>query len=252
MSSFDKRGGLDISTPRIILCVGKKRSGKSVMARYIFDSYPYDRFVVDVNGDDGPTHKDDPQLTDLHGDVSTLPVRWPEHLRDEQKRMTLRYVPDAGSPTFIEDMDAAVGLARTHRRTGILIHEMGILAQSNRVPAHTRRALMSNRHTVAGKGNSGETTLILCAPRTLTMEPLVIAQADVVYVFDLPNQADRKRVAEEIGWDPADFVAYCNDLGPHEYLRYDANQARPERPEDDDLRLIHCPALPEDIVKSVT
>lgn len=242
MSSFNAKGELDAARPLIISCLGRKRSGKSVMARLLFDSYPYDRLVIDVAGDDGPN--DDDVIT-LHGSVDELPAKWPEHLRKNEQRMTLRYVPDPGSPTYIEDMDAAVGLGWTHQRTAILVHEMGILAQSNRVPAHTRRVLQMSRHN--------RITLIACGPRPITMDPLVLAQSDLVYVFELPNKADRDRVADTIGWPTEDFSDGVLALGPHEYLRYDANQAPPDGSgSGHDLRLVHYPPLPPDVVAEVT
>jgi hypothetical protein len=243
MGSFTSRGELDPHRPLIIACLGRKRSGKSVMARLLFNSYPWDRLVIDVAGDDGPTRADVKDLVELHGTVDDLPGRWPESERVDDRPMTLRYVPDPGSPTYLEDMDAVVGLAWTHQRTAILVHEMGILAKSGRVPAHTRRVLQMSRHN--------RITLIACAPRPITMDPLVIAQADLVYAFELPNRADRERVAETIGWPADEIHDGIHALGPHEYLRYDANEAQPEG-DGHDLRLIHCPALPADVVAGVT
>lgn len=236
--SFTARGELDIGDGRIIACLGKKRSGKSKMARLLFDTYPGDRLVIDVNGTDGPVGG----VHEIRGSVEELPARWPEHLRDDKEPMTLRYVPDAGSPTFIEDMDAAVGLAWKRGKVCVLVHEMGLLAEANRTPPNTRRVLQSNRHR--------EVTLIACAPRPLTMDPLVLLQADIVYTFDLPNPADRRRVAETIGWPPREFDEAVLELGPHEYLRYDSNEPRPEDPKDD-LRMIHFEPLPADVVAAI-
>lgn len=244
MSTFDRHGNLDPSQGHIVTCIGKKRSGKSVMGLLHFWGYPYDRVVIDVAADDGPVGGDIHELT---GTTEDLSRRWPEHLRREQEPMTLRFVPDPGSPTYIEDMDAVVGLVMQHgQRTGhcgLLVHEMGVLAASNRVPPHTRRLLRHNRHNGV--------TVIGCMPRPITADPLVLAQSDVVYVFELPNPADRRRVAETIGWDPGDLDAAVHGLGSHEYLRFDANEDRPESDEAPDMRLIHAPALPEDTVRKV-
>lgn len=237
--TFDARGQIDVNRGILAVCVGKKRSGKSVMGLMLFRSYPRDRIVIDVAGDDGPTG---PDVITLSGDVETLPRRWPEHLRQEQQRMTLRYVPDAGSPTFIEDMDAMVGLAMTHGDCCIIIHEMGRLARANRTPPHTLRLLSHNRHS--------RVTGIFCMPRPQTVDPLVLAQADLIYAFEVPNPADRKRIAETIGWHPADYDAAIEQLGPHEYLRFDANEMKPA-PDEDDPRLVHFPALPADVVNDV-
>jgi hypothetical protein len=238
--SFNARGELDATKPRIISCLGRKGSGKSIMARLLFDGYPRDRLVIDVAGDDGPNG---PDVETIHGSADELPRRWPEHLRKDDRRMTLRYVPDPASRTYLEDMDAAVAMAWAHRDCAILVHEMGELAPSNRTPPATRRMLQMSRHNGI--------TLIACAPRPITMDPKVLMQSDLVYVFDLPNPNDRKAVADNIGRKPDEIDQGVAALKPHEYLMYDANQAPPENEHDDDLRLVHWPPLPPDVVASI-
>jgi hypothetical protein len=161
--------------------------------------------------------------------------------------MILRYVPDPGSATELEDMDAVTGLAYHHstkeRPCLLLVHEMGRAAPAGKTPAHMRRVVNHNRHR--------KLTVIFCGPRPLTVEPLVLAQADLVYVFELNNTDDRDRVAKNVGWNAADFGAAVQELGLHEYLRYDARMPKPEQPGDEDLRLVHYPALPEDVVAEV-
>jgi hypothetical protein len=237
--TFNNRGQLDPGRGIIVVCTGKKRSGKSKMALLIFRSYTGDRVVIDVAGDDGPMGGD---VIELQGDVSTLPRKWPEHLREDNKPMTLRYVPDPGSSTELEDMDAVVGMVMRHGECCLLVHEVGRLAVVHKTPPHTRRLLMHNRHR--------KVTALFCGPRPQGIDPLVIAQADLVYTFDTPNPNDRKRIAEVIGWNPNDFDEAVHGLGPHEYLRYDANMDKPETDDEPDYRLVHFPALPEDVVRA--
>jgi hypothetical protein len=169
--------------------------------------------------------------------------------------MILRYVPDAGSPTFLEDMDAVTGLAFKHstkeKPVALLIHEIGVAAPVGRTPPHLRRVLMHNRHQGL--------VLLACGPRSRTVDPLVLAQADLVYTFELPNPDDRQKTAETIGWDPRDFDYWVGELGRHEYLRFDANEEKPDSApagvdqdiwerEHPDLRLVMLPALPKDVV----
>lgn len=241
MGTLNSRGEIDPSQGVIITCLGKKRSGKSKMALLWFESYPYDRVVIDVNGTDGPHHaRPGEQLVELHGNVDDLPTKWPEHLREDGQRMTLRYHPDAGSPTFLEDVDAVLGLAWRTGRVCVLIHETGLIAKSSKTPPHMLRMLQSNRHR--------QITALFCAPRPHTMNTLVVGQADLVYVFELPNRSDRETVADQIGWERDDFHLAVAELGPHEYLRADTNENRPATEDEPDLRLVHCPALPADVV----
>jgi hypothetical protein len=240
--SFNSRGELEISDGLIISCFGKKRSGKSLMGRLLAFSYPRDVLVIAANHDDGPFPDPDRGIHEIDADAESMPRRWPEHLREDKERMTLRIQVDAGSPTFLEDQDAAVGLALRHGNCAVLVHEVGLLAPSNRVPPHMRRLLHANRHRGV--------TAILCGPRPLTVDALVLAQSDVVYAFEMQVPQDRKRLAETVGWDPRDMDEAIEGLGPHEYLRYDANMPKPEDGEED-LRLVHFPALPLDVVNHI-
>jgi hypothetical protein len=231
---------MDPSKGIIVLCTGKKGSGKSKMALTIFRSYAGDRVVIDVAGDDGPWG---PDVVELRGTVEDLPARWPEELRKDKQRMTLRYAPDAASKTFLEDMDRVVGMAMAHKDCAVLVHEVGRAAPANRTPPHMASLLQHNRHA--------RVTAIFAGPRPQTIDPLVIGQADLVYVFETQVSADKRRIAETIGWNVNDFASACDGLGPHEYLRFDANEGKPE-PGDKDYRLVHFDALPEDVVHEVT
>lgn len=252
--TFGPDGQLDPSRGIIVTCIGKKRSGKSVMGLLIFRSYVGDRIVIDVAGDDGPmparagagARPDD--VIELRGTVDELPRAWPEHLRRDDRPMTLRYVPDAGSETFLEDMDAVAGLAMSHGNTCLLVHEVGRIAPANRTPPHMSRILQHNRHR--------QVTAIFCGPRPKTVDPLVMGQADLVYIFDTPNPGDRQRIAEVIGWEPQDLDPAIKALPPHGYLRFDANEEKPKTdaagdPIEEDRRLVEFPPLPEDVVRSV-
>jgi len=244
MSSFDRHGQIDIAKAPIVSCVGRKGSGKTVVALMLIESFPGDVVVIDVAGDDGPMG---PGVIEWSETVEHLPRSFPTLDRtSERQRLILRYVPDAGSPTFLEDMDAVVGVALKHstreRPTMLVIHEGGVLAKANRTPAHTRRVLMHSRHNGL--------VVVFTMPRALDIDPLVLAQSDVVYNFDLPNPHDKKRVAETIGWQPTEYAAAVDELAEHEYLRFDAKQAAPAAGEPD-YRLIHFAPLPQAAVDHV-
>jgi hypothetical protein len=240
-------GAIDPSRGIIVACIGKKRSGKSVLALWYAMHYPGDLVVLDIAGDDGPVG---PDVVEVRGTIGTgdLPDRWPEMQRlyderDQPIRMIVRYVPDPGSPTLVDDLDAMVALAMAHGECCLLVHEVGVLASANRTPPHTLRFLMHNRH-------GGATTGLLCGPRSQAIHPLVIAQSDIVNTFELMGQRDRQRIAENIGWDVKEFDAAVLALGPHEFLRFDANEQQPEDGAEDH-RLLHFPALPGGVVAEV-
>jgi hypothetical protein len=216
--------GLNPHKSTQIAVVGKKGQGKTELAWTLFDSYPYDRLLIDPNGDIRV-----PEET-ITLDPDALPTRWPGELLQKKKSRTLRFIPDFGRPGYIEDIDHAMGLAYNHRRTLVFIDEAHEAAPANRTPPHIRRALRQGRHR--------DLSVIYATPRPMTIDPLVIANADWVYVFKLANPNDRKRVAECIGWAPKDFDEAVHALQDHEYLRFDSSK--------DDLA--HFPPLPEDLL----
>lgn len=242
--SFDDDGYLDWSDGRIITCLGKKKSGKSVMGKLLFRSYDIgDRIVIDVAGDDGPKPSRENQVYAIEGRVDELPAEWPEQLRpDRDAKMTLYYRPDPRSPTYLEDMDHVVGLGMSHGQTCILIHETHRIAPSNRVPPNMRWALDQNRHR--------HVTLILCNQRRAHMDLAVINNADLLYIFKMRVADDREEIAKAIGWDVPSFHREVIKLSGHEYLRYDANADDPAEGEEEE-RLVPFEPLPADVVASV-
>ena len=205
---------------------GKKGSGKSVMARRLFDTYPYDRIVLDVTGDLSRDFKRDGiKFTRL--DPHALPLRFPSGGDDGP--VTLVLVPDMGDEDeAVAQMDRCIGLAMTHRRTLVWSDETGVLSRAGRTPPNLRRALHHGRHS--------QLFLMLAGPRAMAVDPLCISQADVVMTFKTPSPADRKRIADNIGWPPQRFDAAVHALGQYEYLMYDSNG------QDDEL--LHMPPLP--------
>ncbi len=237
--TFDDAGSLDPTRPIIVLCTGRKGSGKSVMGKLIFQGFPGDRVVIDVAQDDGPWG---PDVIELRGPVDELPAKWPEDQRQDGKRMTLRYVPTPGSSTYLQDCDRIVGMAMHHGDCAILIHEVRRVVPAGKTQPHMAALLDHSRHA--------RVTAIFCGPRPMTIDPLVVAQADLVYIFETRGVHDKNRLSDEMGWDLQQLSAAIAALGPHEYLRYDGNEPPPE-PGDKDLRLTHWDALPPDVVAQV-
>jgi len=198
---------IDPRKPTIVTILGKKGSGKSVLARRLWETYPYDRLAIDPHNDlheEGTRDVRDP-----------LPARWPMPLEDEE-RTSLRYVPDPGAKTYLDDLDRAVGLAYMHRHVLLWLDEINDLTSANFTPPFMKRALYASRHR--------QLSMLMCGPRALNINPLILSQADLVYIFDLPSVRDRARVAQTIGYPEQDFDDAVHDLGPFEYLRWDGHE----------------------------
>lgn len=212
---------LDPGRSTFIFVCGKKGYGKSQLGKAYFDSYPFDRLVID------PTHDFDAG-DDAEVLTDPLPSRWPPPIND--KRQTFIYRPDPGSPTYSDDLDRAVGLAFYHKRCLLFVDEIHELTQAGKTRPHFRRVLHQGRHA--------KLSLIMCGPRPKDIDPLCISQADFVYIFRLPHPLDRERVAQVCGLDPRTFDEAAARLPKYEYLRWDAE------PESDDLELLHFPPIP--------
>lgn len=179
------------------VAVGRKGSGKSVLAERLWRSYPFDRIVIDPTGD-VDTH--DPKTVQLS---VPLPHRWPGGFNPKE-RTTLRFVPDMGAATYVQDMDAAVQLAFTHGRCLLWLDEVGEITTANNTPPAMRRVLHQSRHR--------KLSTLFCGPRPIDINKLVITQADYIGVFPLPDFDDRKRLAKVMGYPIPEFEEAHEDL----------------------------------------
>jgi hypothetical protein len=241
--SFDDSGKLVIGSGKQVFAAGRKGSGKSIYLLLLFKSYPYDKIVVDSAGDDGPWGEG---VITLEGTFEDIPTSWPKTWWRDGKPVTVRYVPNPRSPTLAQDIDAVVSLALARGKQvghcGLLIHEVGLVAPVHKTQPAMREALMAGRHHGL--------TLLCGGPRPIDIDPLVMAQADVILVFDVPNPYDRRRIYETIGFDKATFEAAWKALLWHEYLRYDAREP-PAPPGGEDRRLVAFVPLPKNLVDAV-
>lgn len=201
---------LDPRRANQIAIFGRKGQGKSELAHYYWDGYPGDRLCVDTTGDVWKKH---PIPGAIEWSGEEIEMRFPERT-DEDRPVTVFYTPDQASPTYRDDVDAMVGLAYGHEGTMLWVEEIGEVAQAGRTLPHMRRALHQGRHQ--------RLNLLMTGPRPMDIDPLVLANADIVCCFDMPNPADRKRVADSIGLDQATLDANIAELGDHEYFAYTA------------------------------
>lgn len=223
----DKGGPPDPRRSFWVFASGKKGTGKSYACRLWWDSYPFDRVLIDPTHDvTADLRADGVELEQL--DADALPVRLdpydPEHPR------TYVFCPDMGHKRpedDIDDMDRVVGLCFGHGPILLWVDEVGALTpNANRTPPNTRRLLHHGRHD--------HISVLAACPRPIGVDGLFISQADLIYSFRMPNPRDRERVANEVGYDPADFAKANARLQGHEHTRYDTRT--------DELWL--CPPLP--------
>ena len=216
-------GELDPDKNFIVSAFGRKGSGKSVFNRALYRDYPHDKLCVDVNGEADPG----PDTTRIS---APLPTRMPPRGEDKAP-VDLHYVVDPGSDTYRDDLDRAVGMAMfpSDRQSLLWCGEVGELTTGNKTGPHLRRLLMQSRHY--------KTSALFDGPRPVDLDKLVIAQSDLVAVFDLPDPDDRDRVAKVIGYPPVAFRDACEETfrrGPYWHLLWVSGAKR----------LYRCPPLP--------
>ncbi len=199
---------LDPRRSTYVSIFGRKGSGKSFLASRLFARYPFDKVVIDPSGD--AEGVDDAELL-----TAPLPAKLP---KGEQGRpRTWRFIPDAGADDFRDDLDRVIGLAMHHPRgrCALWLDELNLVSPGpNQTGPNLRRALYMGRHHGL--------TMFACGPRPMTIDPLVLSQADHVAIFQLPNPNDRRRVADAIGIGPKEFDAWHEQIGEREFFWYDA------------------------------
>jgi len=199
-----------------IFASGKKGSGKSYVCRAWWDSYPFDKLVIDVTHD----VRDDlraggEKFTDL--DPQVLPARLPDPVDEDAAPRAYVLCPDMGSPSWEDDVDRAAGLCMRgrDRPTLLWVDEFDAITSGNKTGPNMRRALHHGRHH--------SLSLLLACPRPMDVDALGISQADLVYTFRTPVVQDREKIAKNIGFEPAEFGRINEQLGEeHAHTLYDA------------------------------
>ena len=212
--------------PIFVVCGGRKGQGKSELAFVLWDSWEGDRVCIDFTTSVGKLHPDPETLDLVSGESSTkypftrtsggpLPDSFPNWYRTDDQRLSLRYVPDHKDPDMVADIDRVIGLWLEQGDILIWLEEAGYYGQANRVPPNYRAVNQMGRHKNVSK--------IETMPRLMDVDPLIPAQADLIFAFDMPNPDDRKRFAEVAGFNKRDIDEAMNGLEDHGYVRYHAN-----------------------------
>lgn len=220
---------LDPSKNLIASAFGRKGSGKTYFNRMLYRSYPFAKIVIDVNGNADPG----PDAKPLKPEDIAKRMPRPERNLDTGAREypNLHLVADPGRQSYREDLDKAVQMALFPQEQDCLVWcgEIGEFTAGGRTGPALRRGLMQSRHY--------RTSFLFDGPRPMDIDKLVIAQADLVAIFDLPDPDDRDRIATVIGYPKQRFRAECDETfrrGDHWYLLW--NTATRD--------LFRCPPLP--------
>jgi len=229
----EEAGNLELDPDRggIVFVCGKKGSGKSWLCRSYFDAYPFDRIVIDPNGDlDLPPDTirlipPIPQVASLPGgEYPPPPAPWP--FDELGHRVTLHYVPDLNSPDWEDALNAVVLLAFARGRCLLWVDEIVRAAAANRVLPAMDLTLQQFRHR--------DEVVLLAGPRPVGIAPLCITQADLAVFFKLRGIHDRKRVSELLGIPMETVDALLMNLERFHFVAYD------DRAEV----ILLCPPLP--------
>lgn len=179
------------------------------MARALFLSAAAPRLVIDPR---------DSSLTAIDGAVTFRDPR-----RPPADAATARFVPV--DPYDLDAYDAVYAWAFDRFPRYIWLDEAGMVAPAKGAPKAARALIVQGGKRMIGH--------IACHTRPREVDRNLIAQAQHVLVFDLPNPDDRRHVAELIGQPAGVIDAALASLGPYEFLWWD--QLRRE--------LVACPAL---------
>jgi len=208
-SAVDPNRNPDQRKAQQILIVGKKGQGKTELGFLLFDHYRGPKLVIDPNGD----LKMPPGTVEL---AEPIPTRWPERDFPDAAHQVARFVPDFGSKTWRDAIDECLGLAYLRGDMCVFVDEC-----HTAFPTGSAGQPGPNAMRILRQGRHRRLFLVNADLRPMLIDPLVLANADWIYVFQLRNPDDRKRIARSIGWDERDFDDGVAALRPHGYLRYD-------------------------------
>lgn len=191
-----------------VFVVGATGTGKSTLARQIFETVAEPRLVIDPA--DSSLTAGLAGVATVRGDgdgasVGTL-------LRDGFAQAgTVRFVP--GQPTEPDEYDAAYRWAFDRFPRYVWLDEAGIAAPASGCPRNVSRYLVQGRKRQLGH--------LACHTRPRDVTRDLIAQAQHVFAFDLPNPDDLAHIAKIVGVPVADFERELRGLPEHGFLHFD-------------------------------
>ncbi len=222
---------LDPDKGGFVFACGAKGRGKSELCKSYFKAYPYYRVLIDANSDVDPndafTRPWAPQFELLEERTARNPPRYRCELPEPEGHWpSLRYEVDFLNPDAAYLVDAIVGAV--YELTGdnapewnggkapgcVWVDEVGEFAPAGQVTPWMRQGLHNGRHR--------RIALIMAGPRPKTLDVLILAQADVVCIFDTPHELDRARLSAELGIPLSELAALLDNLDEFGYLAWDS------------------------------
>lgn len=180
-----------------ILAVGATGTGKSTLVLRLFFAAAPPRLVID------PADSD---LTDVEGAVTARTVA---DLEAAHEADTLRFVPRA--PDRPEEYDDVYRWAFHRRFPGLVwLDEAGLAAPAQGCPRWITAYLVQGRKRGLGH--------IACHTRPREISRNLIAQAQHVLLWSLPNPDDRRAVAQQIGVAEHELDSALRGLPPYGFL----------------------------------
>lgn len=221
---------LDPDKSSVVAAFGRKGTGKSYLSTMLFEAYPYDRLLIDNTGDVDP------------GFSFTSPWpypedQWPDPPEQGQRgswrlRPNHRTPPEkrgaTTAPQWRWDIDDALGFAMDHGRVAVQVDEVGETFPVGKTLPMGDDMLHTLRHR--------NVSLFAAGPRPVGLDPLVLTQADLVAMFNLPHEIDVRRLAATLGLPDDELYGLIRglDAEAHEFLLFDQNHHE----------LYHCDPLP--------
>lgn len=179
------------------------------MARRLFLSTPAPRLVVDPN---------DSSLTAIAGAVTFSDASRPTNERGEAWRTaaTARFVPD--DPADRAAYNELYRWVWAHFPRYLWLDEAADAAPANGCPALVRRVIQQGAKRSLGH--------LACHTRPRELARNLIAQAQHVFVFELPNPDDRDHIARIAGIPREVIEAELGRLEPHGFLWWQQAERR--------------------------
>lgn len=211
---------LDPDKGAFIFVCGAKGRGKSELCKSYFRAYPYTRVLIDANSDVDPedrfTQRWEPSVELVRPRGNGQPPLYKTRLPEPDGRWpSLRYEVDFTEPDAIHKVDAVLAAVyELGLPACVWIDEVGEFAPSGRTTGYMRQALHKGRHR--------RLTLIMAGPRPMGIDVLILAQADVVAMFDTPHELDRQRLAAELGIPIGELNDLLDNLERYGYLAFDS------------------------------